>query len=125
MAADGQENNRINKRQVDRWYLVFYLRVYDGMSLKIFGHLIDISETGIMLICDDPVQPNEDFRLRMRLPSQMKDADEVIFAATSKWCRVDTNPDFHLVGFQIHDLDQATRKVIAELIRDFSYNGKK
>lgn len=124
MAGDGQENNRKDKRHVERWYLVFYLRVFDGMSRKILGHLIDISDKGIMLICDNPIKVNEDYRLRMRLPNQMKDGDEIIFSATSRWCKSDSNPDFYLVGFQIYDLEPTTRDLINNLIKDFSYNDK-
>jgi hypothetical protein len=125
MVDDGLGEERKDLRQADRWYLVFYLRVFDGMSRQILGHLIDISEKGIMLICDNPVEVNEDYRLRMRLPNQMKDRDEIIFSATSRWCKSDANPDFYLVGFQIHDLEQTTRDLIADLIKDYSYNGKK
>jgi hypothetical protein len=121
----GREYKRKEKRQADRWYLVFYLRVFDGMSHKILGHLIDISEKGIMLICDNPVEVNEGYRLRMRLPNQMKERDEIIFSATSRWCKPDVNPDFYLVGFQIYDLDPTTRDLISSLIKDFSYNGKR
>jgi len=125
MTGSGQEEERKNLRQVDRWYLVYYLRVFDGMSRKILGHLVDISERGILLICDNPIEVNEDFRLRMRLPTQMKDRDEIIFPATSRWCKSDTNPDFYLVGFQIHDLEPAIRELIVSLIKDFSYDQKK
>ena len=125
MVDDGQGEERKEKRQVDRWYLVFYLRVFDGMSSKILGHLIDISQKGIMLICDNPVEVNEEYRLRMRLPNQMKDRDEIIFSATSKWCKRDTNPDFYLAGFQISDLDSTARELLNNLIKDFSYDAKK
>ncbi len=114
-----------NMRQVDRWYLVFYLRIFDGMSSKILGHLVDISEQGLLLICDNPVPLNEDYRLRMRLPTQMKDRNEVIFTATSRWCKSDVNPDFFLAGFQMHDLEPSVRDLITTLIKDFSYNAKR
>ena len=124
--TDGEQENVIkDKRQTDRWYLVFYLRVFDGMSSKILGHLVDISEKGIMLICDNPIEVNEDYRLRMRLPNQMKDRDEILFSATSRWCKSDANPDFYLVGFQIYDLEPTTRDLINTLIRDFGQNEKK
>jgi len=121
--VDGeQEGKRKNLRQAERWYLVFYLRVFDGMSSRIMGHLVDISEKGIMLVCDDPVEVNEEYRLRMRLPNQMKERDEIIFSATSRWCKSDANPDFFLVGFQIYDLDPSARRLVNTLIRDFSQN---
>jgi hypothetical protein len=125
MVNDLHGEEKKDLRQADRWYLVFYLRVFDGMSRKIFGHLIDISENGIMVISDNPVEVNEDYRLRMRLPNQMKDRDEIIFSATSKWCKSDVNPDFYLIGFHIHDLDLITKDLIAHLIKDFSYSKEK
>ena len=112
------------KRQVERKYIVFYLRVFDGMSSKVLGHLVDISEKGVMLISDGPTEVNEAYRLRMILPTQLKESREVILAATSRWSKQDANPDFYLSGFALHDLDTATEKVIRRLVEEFSYNGQ-
>ena len=119
MAEDGKKQEL---REVNRRYLVFYLRIYDGMSSKILGHLVDISEKGMMLISDNPIPVNENYRMRMRLPTQMKERSEIMFDATSRWCKSDANPDFFLAGFQMHDLEQSNRDLILTLIRDFSYN---
>jgi hypothetical protein len=110
-------------RQVDRRYLVFYLRVFDGMSSKILGHLVDISENGLQVIGDSPVEINLNYRLRMRLPTLMKDRNEIVFSATSRWCKVDSNPDFYVSGFQMHDLPLQKTELIKNLIRDFGYMG--
>jgi c-di-GMP-binding flagellar brake protein YcgR len=124
--ADSEVNNEKKKlRQADRWYLVYYLRVFDGMSRNILGHLVDISEKGLMLIGENPVEVNGDYQLRMCLPSQMKDRDEIIFSATSRWCKKDANPDFYLVGFEMHDLAPKIREIIVSLIRDFRHGDKK
>ena len=121
MGNMAEKGGRRELRAVNRRYLVFYLRIYDGMSSKILGHLVDISENGMMLISDHAIPVNEDYRLRMRLPTQMKERNEIIFDATSRWCKNDANPDFFLAGFQMHDLEQAIRDLILTLIRDFSY----
>jgi hypothetical protein len=125
MADDRHRSEKVDKRQTERWYLVFYLRVFNGTSPEILGHLIDISEKGIKLICDSPIPVNKEYSLRMRLPNQMKERNKIIFSATSKWCKVDANPDFYLVGFQIDDLDSSTRDLVTALLRDFGQNGKK
>jgi hypothetical protein len=114
-------DTRLDKREVSRKYLVFYLRVFDGMSGRVLGHLVDISDRGFMLVCDRPIAINEDCRLRMRLPTTMKDRQEVVFSATSRWCKLDSNPDFYLVGFQMCGLEERTKNLIAALIRDFGY----
>jgi len=119
MAGGGQGQEM---REAIRWYPVFYLRIYNVDSNKILGHLVDISEKGLMLICDRVVPINEEYQLRMRLPAQMKDRREILFRATSRWCKADANPDFYLAGFHLPLLESATRELILALIRDFSYN---
>ena len=121
MVDDILLDQKRNLRKIERRYLVFYLRVFDGLSSRILGHLVDISERGIMLLSDGPIQVNEDYRLRMRLPTEMKDRNEIIFSATSRWCESDLNPDFFRAGFQMHNLKPKTKNLIEKLIRDFGY----
>lgn len=119
---DEQETNITNKRQADRWHLVYYLRVFGGLDREILGHLVDISPKGIMLICDNPVAVNTAFRLRMCLPNRMPDHNEIIFSAISRWCKSDADPNFYLAGFQLEDLEPTLSRLIATLIRDFGQN---
>ncbi len=110
-----------NKRKVDRKYLVFYLRVFDGMSSNVIGHVVNISSKGVMLLSDNPTPVNEEYRLRMRLPTEITERGEIIINATSRWCRQDVNPDFYLTGFQIQELSSTTKSNILCLIDDFSF----
>ncbi len=110
-----------NKRQVERKYLVFYLRVFDGLSSKVLGHVVNISSKGIMLLSDNAIPENEEYRLRMRLPSEVSEGGEIVFSATSRWCKLDRNPDFYVAGFQIHDLSADEKNNILCLIDDFSF----
>jgi len=117
-----KEKKGAEQRQVTRRHLVFYLRVFDGMSSRVVGHLIDISAKGLMLLCDQPVALNEEYRLRMRLPQEIVDSDEIVFKATSRWCRPDDNPDFYITGFQIQDLDSETERTVSSLIEEFGFS---
>ena len=110
---------RSEQRQVVRRHLVFYLRVFDGMSSRVVGHLLDISPNGLMILSDEPVAVNEEYRLRMHLPWEMSGSEEIIFGATSRWCRADENPDFFLTGFQIQDIESEAEKLIRHLIEEF------
>ncbi len=121
MREQPTENMRKDMRQVERWRLVFYLRVFDGMSSRVIGHVVDISSRGIMLISDNPVPVNENYRLRMHLPSEIADRDEILLNATSRWCKQDVNPDFYISGFQLYDLTPDVEKYILCLITDFSF----
>lgn len=108
------------RRKIARRHLVFYLRVFDGMSSCVLGHLVDISARGAMLVCDSPVQVNQEFRLRMRLPKEIGGRTELVIDAGSRWCRPDSNPDFFIVGFQLTGLGEEYESYIKRLITDFS-----
>lgn len=125
MTGNRKGRGKKDLRQVERLNLVFYLRVFDGMRRKILGHVVNISDKGIMLICDDPVEVNKEFRLRMHMPSLMKDKDEIFFSAISKWHKKDVDPKFYLAGFQIHKLEPINEKVFDNLLTEFSYNATK
>ena len=115
------DKNGVEQRQVTRRHLAFYLRIFDGMSSRVVGHLMDVSPKGLMLLSDEPVPVNEEYRLRMRLPTEVVGRDEIIFGAVSRWCRQDENPDFYVTGFQIQDMDDDTEKAVAQLIEEFGF----
>lgn len=109
------------KRKVERKYLVFYLRVFDGMSTKVLGHIINLSSRGIMLLSDNAIPVNEEYRLRMRLPTDICERGDLLFTATSRWSKQDANPDFYLTGFQIEDLAAVDRNDIFSLLDEFGF----
>lgn len=120
MGEDGVKKHQ-EMRKVERWHLVFYLRVFDGSSSRVIGHVVDISAQGIMLVSDKPVPVDTPYNLRMRLPTEVADREEIVFNATSRWCKKDDNPDFFIIGFQMDDLDPEIEKYILSLVEDFSY----
>lgn len=122
MIEQGMEAEKKEMRKVERRHLVFYLRVFDGMSSSVIGHIVDISAQGVMLVSDNPVPVNEKYSLRMRLPSEIADKEEIVFSATCCWCKKDVNPDFYIIGFRMHDLTPEIEKYILCLIEDFSFN---
>ena len=67
MTTSGNDRSYTEKRVIERRHLVFYLRIFDGMGSRVLGHLVDVSTRGAMLVCDAPIQLNQEFRLRMRL----------------------------------------------------------
>lgn len=120
-AIASRKQPQSDKRALERMHLVFYLRVFDGMSSRVVGHVVNISQQGIMLICDSPVSVNERYRLRMRLPNDIPDKDELLLSATSRWCKQDENPHFYIAGFQIHNLTDEVSHYIDQLLKNFSF----
>lgn len=114
----------MEQRAVERKYLVFYLRVFDGLTRKVIGYLLDISSRGLMLVSDVPVEINQEYQLRMKLPSPVKDRQDIVVDATCMWCKPEANPDFFIAGFRIETLEEATAELIANLVRDFGFERK-
>lgn len=109
----------VEQRGRSRHHLIYYLRVFDGISNRVVGHIVDISPQGIMLITDEPISVHEEFRLRMRFPGTGTDQEELIFDAVCRWCREDDNPEFYIAGFKIQDLPEPATNFIQGLIAEF------
>ncbi|MBM9605163.1 PilZ domain-containing protein [Desulfopila inferna] len=119
--TDSSGGESQERREVERKYLVYYLRVFDGMSSKVLGHIINLSSRGAMLLSDDAIAVNKDFRLRIQLPAEASERRDLMLDATSLWCKKDTNPNFFLAGFQIHDLKLSEKNDIHHLLDKLSY----
>ena len=67
--ADIKNFFAIEKRQRRRWELVFYLRIFDQSNGALLGHVIDISEDGLMLLSEVPIELNKDYDLSLEMPA--------------------------------------------------------
>lgn len=122
--SGNETNNNLDEqsaeqRNLSRHHLIYYLRVYDGISSRVVGHIVDISPQGIMLISDEPITVQEEYRLRMRFPGAGSGQEELILDAVCRWCREDENPEFYLAGFQIQELPADATNFIRNLITEF------
>ncbi|BCL59449.1 hypothetical protein DGMP_01420 [Desulfomarina profundi] len=121
MVAGKTIHNKNDQRQEGRERITFYLRVFDGISTRIVGHLVDISTRGMLLLCEDPVAAGEDYRLRLCLPAVVLDRREVVISATSRWCSREDDSDFFRVGFQIVDSSPEIVKTVELLVEKCGY----
>jgi hypothetical protein len=90
-----------DRRKLKRRHLIYYLRVFEQGTNKLVGHLVDLTQEGIMLISENPIEVNKVYHLRMILPSRMGGNEEWLFDAESRWCNKDINPDFYDTGFKL------------------------
>jgi len=115
---EAQASNRDNKRTVARRHLIYYLRVFDHATGKLVGNLVDISTKGIMVVSDNPIEPNTRYHLRMVLPDNLEGSKEVDFEAESRWCRNDANRDFYDTGFELLDPSMEFLDAVDRLVED-------
>jgi hypothetical protein len=113
------DEQSIEQRSFSRHHLIYYLRVFDGQSSRVLGHIVDISPQGIMLITDEPIPVQGEYRLRMRFPGTGSVQEELIFDAVCCWCRQDENPEFYIAGFHIQDIPAEAESFFLGLIAEF------
>lgn len=107
------------KRNFKRWQLIFYLRVFEQETGALLGHLVDVSEGGLMLISEGPIPVDRPFRLRLEVPRETGPRQHIELAAHSLWSRNDVNPDFYDTGFRITQLTPYALRQLRLLIADF------
>jgi len=109
------------QRRLKRRHLIFYLRVFDMQNDQLMGYLIDLTPDGILLMTEEKIEIGKFFRLRMDLPSEYSDIQEIEFEAESVWGSRDVNPDFQDIGFRLHNISVEERQIIEDLIEDLGF----
>lgn len=111
----------MEQRGEKRRQLHHYLQVFDGVSSRIVGHVADLTHTGMMLVCKEPIGVQEEFCLRITFPNPICDQVELNVQAVCRWCREDVNPKAYVAGFQFQDLSPKKNRFIACLIDSFGF----
>jgi len=117
----GPEARQSQKRVGERKNLIYYLKVTDTTLNKPIGHAVDISNHGFMLTAGRPIEPNVLFQLKLLMPAEMNGSWHLDFAATSRWCQPDENPEYYNVGFQFAEVAPEGAKIIDELIKNYCF----
>ncbi|MEI8131766.1 MAG: PilZ domain-containing protein [Leptolinea sp.] len=111
-----------DRRTLHRRHLIYYLKVFERETDTLLGHLVDITEEGLMIVSENPIDGGKEFKLRMLLPREIEGKEEIEFEATSTWCRTDVNPSLFGVGFKFDYVDTLSRQIIFELIHEFAFS---
>lgn len=118
--AKGKSDDVVNKRDLKRHYLIFYLRVFNRENGEVLGHLVDITTKGIMILRDSPIEAGGTYSLRIRWRNSVGQLQLADFSGICRWCRPDVNPDFYGAGFAITSASEEDINAISRLIADLS-----
>lgn len=109
-----------DRRNIKRQKFAYYMRVLDDDSLKLVGHLSDISSKGFKIDSQTVIPPGQTFRLRMDLTSEVSDKAYIIFSAISRWCKVDpTDPFVQNVGFEITEISSEDSSIYNRIVERY------
>lgn len=115
--ADKKFDNAANKRGLKRHNLVYYLRVFDAGSGEVLGYLVDINAKGLMLVCDNKIEPNACYSMVLRWRNQKGEVQIAEFEGICRWCRPDVNPSFFGAGFSITSANEAHIHEVEDVIK--------
>ena len=108
------------RRNIKRRKFAYYMRVLDDDTLKLVGHLSDISSKGFKIDSQKIIPPGQNFRLRMDLTSEVSDKAYIIFSAISRWCQSDpTDPFIQNVGFEIVEISSEDSDIYQRIVEKY------
>ncbi len=107
---------RVERRRIQRRYLLFFTRIFDRQTGELVGNLADITPQGAMIITEKPLEVGKHFRLRMDLPEGFGFTKSYLaFEGRSVWCQPDVQPPLWNTGFELVNVCEADIPVILEI----------
>lgn len=111
-----------DRRTIKRRHLIFYLRVFELDAERPLGHVVDITEEGMMLISDQPIATGQEFTLEVRLPDTEGALKPMQFRTVCRWCDNDINPAFYDSGFEFLEKRSEDIETIRTLIEAYGFH---
>ncbi|MEZ4525243.1 MAG: PilZ domain-containing protein [Desulfobacterales bacterium] len=105
------------KRTADRRNLLRYLKIFDKESGEFLGHLVNISAGGMLMVSEQPVQPDTNLHLHIELVSE-----RIPVKVCCVWCREDPEIESYNIGFNLFATDPETDAKLKMLIQTLKEN---
>ena len=90
-----------DQRKENRTHLVYYLRVFEQNSRTLFGHVVDISPSGMLITSDKPMSASSRYRLALEDISAMDHLATLDLEAECRWCQEDCPAGLYDAGFRL------------------------
>lgn len=107
------------RRNDDRYQLLFHVQVHDADGRRPLGYLVDVSRGGLMLATEEPLETNRRYRLRIPLPIAYLGCNEIELDAIAAWSAPSMHPAYYRTGFRDLSLEPAQREVLDRLVEDY------
>ncbi|NJN79389.1 MAG: PilZ domain-containing protein [Anaerolineales bacterium] len=108
------------QRTTPRKQIPVYMRVLNDDTQEILGHMVEVSEIGLRLETTVALPINKDYYLRLELTPDLGNVPYIVFAAQSKWCKMDTIlPNLYRVGFQLIEILPEDKEVFSRVLQKY------
>ncbi|WP_297528377.1 PilZ domain-containing protein [Thiohalobacter sp.] len=92
------------------------LVVEDLHTEKVLGSLVNLSEEGMMLLMDEPIEPARVIQCRIRLNEPCEGIAELALGVESLWCQPTDEPGHFWAGYQIIDISDETAAILDKVL---------
>lgn len=116
MTDDGRSEEH---RKLTRWRLIYHLRVFDRDTGELLGHIADVSDSGVMIVNEEPIELGKDFNLWLEIPGEDGGREKMSVRARSIWSARDSNPQFQKTGFYLEDTSEEIIAAIRLMVEEF------
>ena len=107
-----------NRKKIRRRTSGYYI-VYDRNTDEMIGRILDLSETGAMMITAKEMPVPSHRQCRMHLPERIKGKPVIVFDLQSKWCRKNNRFDWYETGYEFVNVTSETEDIIRTLTADW------
>lgn len=98
---------------------MFHATVVDAEEGVTLGQLIDISNSGLMLASETPLEVGRRLRLYVPLPIAFDGYNEIRVRATVAWTAPALHPEFHRNGFRDLELPAEQQRAFQRLVDEY------
>jgi len=112
----------LNERLHARHQPILYLKVFQQPGGKLVGHLVDISEVGIMLISEEEIEVGARLSLSFSPPGDAGSVEPVQFEAEVRWCRPEANPELLGLGMRVLSPSAEFRNAMQQLASNYVFS---
>ena len=109
------------KRYIKRHQLPCYLQVFNRVTNKPLGYIVNISPQGMMLVSGTQLMSHAVFGMQVKLPSPIKGKKRIDFDALSHWSKPDSTSGYYDTGFSFTEPPEELTALIDALTEYFSF----
>ena len=109
-----------DKRSSPRRRVNEKIELRDIHTDQLLGNLVNISDSGFMLLADQSLSTNQLFQLRMLFPTPIENVEHIELGAECLWRQDVPDTDHCWAGFHIIDISEQATHLIQHLISDWT-----
>ena len=108
----------MRKRIRERKQLQEKLNVYNALTKKFIGYLVDISDMGISLVGKHKIKVNEFMKFTIELHKPINDRKMIQFDGISVWSQPQP-AELHLIGVQMLNIKPEDKAILESLVEEY------